>query len=224
MLFATEGRDAATVGAFKNDLEEHGGAGANVREVCCDMSPAFVSGVEEHLDRAGITFDKYHVAKIINDAVDEVRRQEQKARPELKGTRYVWLKNEGNLTAKQAESLTELMLPKLNLKTARAYQIKINFQELWAQEPEQAEAFLKKWYFWATHSRLTPMIEAARTIKRHWDGVLRWFESRINNGILEGMNSLVQAAKAKARGYRSVQNFITMIYLVAGKLDFGLPT
>ena len=224
VLFATEGRDAATVGAFKDDLEEHGGAGENVREVCCDMSPAFISGVEEHLDRASITFDKYHEAKIINDAVDEVRRQEQKERPELKGTRYVWLKNEGNLTAKQAECLTELMLPKLNLKTARAYQIKINFHELWEQEPEHAEAFLKKWYFWATHSRLTPMIEAARTIKRHWDGVLRWFESRINNGILEGMNSLVQAAKAKARGYRSVQNFITMICLAAGKLDFGLPT
>jgi len=224
VLFATEGRDAGTVGAFKDDLEEHGGDAANVHEVCCDMSGAFICGVGEHLHEAHITFDKYHVMKIINDAVDEVRRQEQKDRPELKGTRYVWLKNENNLTHKQADTLGALVLPELNLKTARAYQIKINFQELWEQESEDAEAFLKKWYFWATHSRLEPIVAAAKTIKRHWDGVLRWFESGINNGILEGINSLVQAAKAKARGYRSVRNFITMVYIVAGKLDFGLPT
>jgi transposase len=83
---------------------------------------------------------------------------------------------------------------------------------------------LKKWYFWATHSRLQPMIDAARTIKRHWQGVLRWFTSQINNGILEGINSLVQAAKARARGYRSDRNFITRIYLLARKLKFDLPT
>jgi len=224
VLFATEGRHAATVDAFNKDLQEHGGDPENIREVSCDMSPAFISGVGKNFENAQITFDKYHVAKIINDAVDDVRRQEQKDRPELKGTRYVWLKNEDNLTGKQAEILEPLVLPKLNLKTARAYQIKVNFQELWEQAPEDAEPFLKKWYFWATHSRLEPMIEAAKTIKRHWDGVLRWFESRINNGILEGINSLVQAAKAKARGYRSVKNFITMVYIVAGKLDFGLPT
>lgn len=224
VLFATKGRDAATVGAFKDDFEEHGGQTDKVGEVCCDMSPAFISGVGEHLEQAQITFDKYHVMKIINDAVDEVRRQEQKDRPELRGTRYVWLKNDANLTGKQANRLEALVLPQLNLKTTRAYQIKLNFQELWEQAPEDAEGFLKQWYFWATHSRLEPIIDAAKTIKRHWEGVLRWFESRINNGILEGINSLVQAAKAKARGYRSLKNFITMIYIVAGKLDFNLPT
>jgi len=83
---------------------------------------------------------------------------------------------------------------------------------------------LKKWYFWATHSRLEPIKEAAYTIKRHWDGVLRWFKSKINNGILEGINSLVQAAKAKARGYRTTKNLIIMVYLIAGKLNFNLPT
>ena len=68
------------------------------------------------------------------------------------------------------------------------------------------------------------MIEAAKTIKRHWDGVLRWFHTRIANGILEGINSLVQAAKAKARGYRSTRNLKAIIYLIAGKLQFDLPT
>ena len=84
---------------------------------------------------------------------------------------------------------------------------------------QAAETFLKTWYFWATHSRLQPMIEAARTIKRHWDGILRWHDTHIANGILEGINSLVQAAKAKARGYRSSHNLKAMIYLIAGKLD-----
>jgi transposase len=68
------------------------------------------------------------------------------------------------------------------------------------------------------------MIEAARSIKRHWQGLLRWFTSQINNGILEGIKSLVQAAKTRARGYRSDRNFITMIYLLTGKLKFDLPT
>jgi transposase len=115
-----------------------------------------------------------------------------------------------------------LNVPKLNLKTAKAYQLKLNFQELYNQPKEQAEEFLKRWYFWATHCRLQPMVEAARTIKRHWDGVLRWFDSGITNGVLEGINSLIQAAKAKARGFRSVRNLITVVYLIAGKLDMSV--
>ena len=116
-------------------------------------------------------------------------------------------------------------LTDLNLKTARAYQIRLTFQDLYAQPSrEAAEAFLKKWYFWATHSRLKPVIEAAGTIKRHWDGILRWFDSKIANGILEGINSLVQAAKAKARSYRSTRNLKAIIYLIAGKLELKLPT
>ena len=89
--------------------------------------------------------------------------------------------------------------------------------------PTAAAGFLKKWYFWATHSRLPPIIDAAHTVKRHWDGILRWFDSRIANGLIEGINSLVQAAKAKARGYRSIRNLKAMVYLLAGKLDLQLP-
>ena len=224
VIFATPGKDASTLESFSQDLSAHHGDPKAVSEVCCDMSPAFIKGVEQQLPNALLTFDKFHVMKIINEAVDEVRRQEQKRRPELKYSRYVWLKNPQNLKASQSSQLEQLDVKRLNLKTARAYHIRLNFQELWQQYPEQAEAFLNKWYFWATHSRLEPIIEAAHTIKRHWQGVLRWFTSRINNGILEGINSLVQAAKARARGYRSTRNFITMIYLLAGKLKFDLPT
>jgi len=223
VLFVTEGKDASTLERFKTDLEAHHGDPSNIQEVCCDMSPAFISGVEKHFPEAHMTFDKFHVLKILNEAVDEVRRQEQQSRPELKRTRYIWLKNPENLKENQATTLETLQVKKLNLKTARAYHIRLNFQEFWNQPLQEAEAFLKKWYFWATHSRLEPIREAAYTMKRHWDGILRWFTSKINNGILEGINSLIQAAKAKARGYRTVKNLITMIYLIGGKLEFRLP-
>jgi transposase len=115
-------------------------------------------------------------------------------------------------------------LPTQHLKTARAYQIRLAFQDLYNQPTAEAGvAFLKKWYFWATHSRLQPVIDAARTIKSHWNGILRWFDSRIANGLMEGINSLVQAAKAKARGYRSTRNLKAIVYLLAGKLDLNLP-
>ncbi len=134
--------------------------------------------------------------QVINKAVDEVRRQEQKDRPELHRTRYIWLKNQKNLKVSQRELLERLSLSKLNLKTARAYQMRLAFQEFFTQPVETAELFLKKWYFWATHSRLQPMKEAAYTIKRHWSGIMRWFTSRISNGTIErGLTVLFRRLK-----------------------------
>jgi len=222
VLFATEGKDANTVAAFAADLAAHRGDPRAVTEVCIDMSPAFIKGTAESLPNAAITFDKFHAVKIINDAVDRVRRAEQRAHGQLSGTRYIWLRNPTSLSDKQRATLESLTTR--TLKTARAYQIRLTFQECYDQ-PDRAvaAAFLKKWYFWATHSRLAPMIEAARTVKRHWDGILRWFDSKIANGLIEGINSLVQAAKAKARGYRSTRNLKAIVYLLAGKLDLALP-
>ena len=224
VIFVTEGKDSTTVRDFEADLCEHGGNADAIEDVCCDMSPAFIKGIEETFPNARITIDKFHVTKILNSAVDEVRRQEQKTHPELKNTRYIFLKNPENLTIRQSDQLEYLKLRELNLKTMRAYQIRLNFQDLCNQPVDQAEKYLKKWYFWATHSRLEPIREAAYTIKRHWDGIMNWFSSKINNGILEGINSLVQAAKAKARGYRTTENLIVMIYILCGKLNFNLPT
>jgi transposase len=221
VVFATEGKDAATVAAFTADLTAHGGDPDQVSEVCIDMSPAFIKGVAESLPNAEVTFDKFHAVKIINEAVDEVRRAEQKAQSILKGTRYIWLRNPDNLSDRQRATLDAL--PTRTLKTARAYQIRLAFQDLYAEDsPDSAAVYLKKWYFWATHSRLEPVIAAARTVKRHWDGILRWFHSKIANGLIEGINSLLQAAKAKARGYRSTRNLKAMVYLLAGKLDLRL--
>jgi transposase len=222
VLFATEGNDAETVAAFADDLTEHGGDPETISEVCIDMSAAYIKGVGESLPEAEITFDKFHAVKIINDAVEKVRRAEQKSQSLLRGTRYIWLRNPANLSARQRATLEGL--PTRHLKTARAYQIRLAFQDLYNQPSVQDGAeFLKKWYFWATHSKLDPVIDAARTVKRHWNGILRWFDSKIANGLIEGINSVVQAAKAKARGYRTTRNLIAMVYLIAGKLDMQLP-
>jgi transposase len=222
VLFATEGKDADTVAAFADDLIAHGGDPAAIEEVCIDMSPAFIKGVTENLPNAAITFDKFHAVKIINDAVDQVRRAEQRRQSLLRGTRYIWLRNPANLSDRQKATLDSL--PTRHLKTARAYQIRLAFQDLYEQPSDEAAAdYLKRWYFWATHSRLEPVIDAAHTVKRHWEGILRWFDSKIANGLIEGINSLLQAAKSKARGYRSIRNLKAMVYLLAGKLDFQLP-
>jgi transposase len=101
VLYATEGKDASTVKRFKQDFSQHGGNPEAIEEMCCDMSPAFIRGVEKYFPNADLTFDKFHITKIINEAVDQVRREEQKNRPELARSRYAWLKN-----PKKAETLS----------------------------------------------------------------------------------------------------------------------
>jgi len=223
VMYATEGRDAETVKAFKADLEAHGGKAKQIEEACLDMSPSFIAGLREEFPDAHQTFDPFHLMKLVNEAVDEVRRQEQKDHPELTGTRYVWLTNRWKHTRKQQESFEELRGAKL--KTVRAHHMKCVFQDIMT-EPDRtvAEEQLAHWRTWAARSRLAPMVKVAKTFKDHWAGVVRWFTSRISNGLLEGINSLIQTAKRKARGFRSTKYLITMVYLIAGKLKFTLPT
>ena len=222
-VFVTEGRAAATVAAFADHVDDHNSDASRIKEVCIDMSAAYISGVTENLTEAEITFDKFHAVKMVNDAVDNVRRIESKTQPSLKGSRYSWLKNEANLSAGQAATLDTLA--HTNLKTARAWRMRLAFQEVYAQPTRSwGELFLDRWIGWVKRSRLEPMKAAARTIERHRDGILAWFDSRIANGLIEGINSLVQAAKAKARGYRSIRNLIAITYLITGKLDLKLPT
>jgi transposase len=223
VIHVCEGKDSNTVSIFKKDYKTHKGNPKNIHSVCCDMSPAFISGIHTEFPDAAITFDKFHVTKIVNEGIDKVRREEVAKNQNLKKTRYIWLKNPDNLTEMQKETLGSLK--DMNLKTVRAYNLKLSLQVFWSIEDRLlAEDYLKKWYFWATHSRIKPMIEVAKTIKAHWNGILNYFDSRITNGILEGTNSVIQLLKRSARGYRSVQNFITMIYLRLGQLNFQLPT
>ena len=223
VVYIADGRDAKTVAEFAEHVDTHNSDASRIKEVCIDMSGAFIKGVTENLTEAEITFDKFHVMKLIGDAVDKVRRDERKTRPELIRSRYIWLKNERNLSAAQTTQLSALA--KTNLKTARAYQMRLAFQDIY-KEPSRgwAELFLDRWYSWARRSRLEPMKRVAATIDRHREGVLAWFDSHIANGLIEGINSLVQAAKAKARGYRNRKTLKAVTYLIAGKLDLKLPT
>jgi transposase len=221
VLTVAEGKDHGTVACFRGDFVAHGGDPAKVSDFSLDMSAAFIKGLRENFPAANLTFDPFHVIQLMNEAVDEVRRAEQKNRPELKKTRYSWLRNEKNMLADERERFQALK--DSTLATARAWRIKTQLQSLYDQEPAKAEGFFKRWYFWATHSRLKPVIRVAKTLHAHRAGVLRWFESHVNNGLLEGFNSLVQAAKARSRGFRSVNKMATIIYLLLSKLDFRLP-
>ena len=223
VIHVCEGRDSGTVASFKHDYQAHKGLAGDVDNFCCDMSPAFISGIESNFENAAITFDRFHVMKLMNEAVDQVRREEQADNANLKRTRYIWLKNPENLTSRQVKELGSLK--DMHLKTSRAYDLKLSLRDFWnIRDPILAESYLKKWYFWATHSRLAPVIDKAKTFKHHWNGILNYINTRIDNGVLEGINSLIQAAKNSSRGFRSTKNFIITIYLRLGKLHFNLPT
>ena len=246
LLFATAGKDATTFARFKEDLVTHRGDPGQLRELCMDLSPAFISGAAAHFSGVPITFDRYHLMQNLNFALDQVRRSDQAPalptptrhlwrprqlrapgraqlpRPTLKHSRFLWLRDPRRLSDPQRAQLARLA--GVHERTGRAYRIKLAFAELYASSPQEAEAHLRRWYAWAIRSRLAPIIEFARTIKQHWDGVLRWFTSKISNGILEAIGSLVQAAKRRARGYRTTENLIAIAYLVAGKLDFVAHT
>ncbi|WP_431086672.1 ISL3 family transposase [Paenibacillus sp. 8b26] len=215
VLFATEGKGKDTLARFNQYLLQKGVESAQIQEICCDMSPAFIRGIEEQFPTAEITFDKFHVMKMVNEAVDEVRKAEQKEEPGLKRTKYLWLKNKTNLKAEQRDTLESLK--DKNLKTVRAYRLKLAMQELWTTPHVFTDVYLREWLGWARRSQLGAMMDLAKTVKQHEEGILRWFHSRMTNGLLEGINRLVQAAKRKARGYRNVHNLIAMVYMTANK-------
>jgi len=221
VLYATPGRDASTVERFAGDLTVHGGDPQAVAEVCTDMSAAFIKGVAEHLPNAAITFDRYHLAQLLSAAVDQVRREEAPEREELRRTRYLWLKRPAKLSDRQRADLAWLRVRSRGLATARAYSWKLAFEAFYEQPAEQAEAYLERWWQGAVRSRLEPIKAFAYTVDDHWAGVLRWHRTRISNGVLEGINSLVQAAKRRARGYRTTRNLIAMVYLIGGKLHMA---
>jgi len=222
-IFITQGKDNTTVKEFVKDLKIHNGRAENIKDVSVDMSPAFKKAIDGNLPNAKITYDKFHIIAHINDAVNEVRKQEVIEEKILKGTRYIFLKNEQNLTKKQKETLKELSMMNMNLKTMRAYNIRKSFQDIYsAQTENEFITYLNKWYFWATHSKLAPIQKVAYMIKKHWDGIVNWHTSKINNGILEGLNSVIQAAKSKSRGFKTFKNYKNIVYLLTGKLDFSL--
>ena len=223
VVFVAEGRRKDTVKRFGAFLDQREIPRKQVRNFCADMWEPYRLGITEEFPEATLTFDRYHVMTVFNRAIDLVRRKEVRSVPFLKKSRYLWLKNRGKLTVSQQSDLD--WLTRMDCRTSKAYQIKLTLQRLWIHtDRADAEVFLKRWYFWATHSRMEPVIEAARSIKRHWQGILQFVDSRITTGIVEGLNSKIKTAMKRAYGFKSFEYLRTVIYLVAGKINIPLPT
>ena len=197
-----------------------------IRAVVMDMWPAYINSVEAHFDDAHdkIVFDKFHIMKHMGEAVDSVRKREHKElRAEgidtLTGTKYLWLYAERNLPAKHKGPFRALKA--LNLKTARAWAIKESLAIMWNYHRlGWATKFYTQWFFWATHSRLEPVIDVAYMIKRHLYGVLNYFSAaRITNAAAEGLNSKIQTIKKMAYGFRNREHFKTAIFFHCGGLQ-----
>jgi len=194
-----------------------------VMAVALDMWKAYTNAVTEKLPEADIVYDKFHISQHLNEAVDKVRRQENKelinqGDERLKGSKFSWLANEENVNEKFAESFNKLK--RSDLKVARAWAIKELFRDFWTYTYAGcAERHFNKWYSWAIRSRLEPIKAKARMIKNHLPNILTYFKHFISNAASEGMNSKIQTVKANARGYRSFDGFRNSILFYCGKLD-----
>ncbi len=221
LLHVAEGKDAETVAEFSKALTGHLGDPSLVAEVSCDMSPAFIKGVTENLPQAQVNFDKFHVVKLLTDAVDKVRRNEMRTDKTLKGSRFSLIKNPENLTKNQRDLLADVQAR--NAKLAEAYRLKETFRDFYKQpDRESAHGLLKGWVTNALSCGIPAMVSAAKTIRAKWAGIIRWHETHITNAVMEALNSLVQAAKRKARGYRTIKNLRLMAFLIAGKLNLKI--
>ena len=218
VIFVVNGKDSSTVKAFAEDFALHGGVPDKISIVTCDMSLGFKKGISEKFKNAKMIIDKFHVIKHANEAVDATRKAETKTNAELKKTKYIWLKNEKNLTDSQKEKKESLM--KLHMKTGRALMMREELQDIYETSGtrETAESRLKSLCSWIMHSRIGEMKPFARLIKNHFAEILNYFDCHYTNAILEGMNSIIQNIKRRARGFRNTEFFKTMIYLVCGKL------
>jgi transposase len=221
VVFVTEGKDAKTVAGFADWLTAHKGSPEQVRLVGIDMSPAFIRGVTEHLPSARITFDKFHVVAHASAAVDQMRRLEQRTDPSLKGLRWTLLKDRGRLSDESRADLDALVAQIATKRTARAWLYREHLRDILDRKQiNVVSAMLKQWCTNVLRSKVEPMKEVARMIRKHFDGIVAWTQTRQTNGYIEALNGLFQAAKRKARGYTRFETMRTVLFLIAGKLDF----
>ncbi len=222
VIHAVEGKGSDTIKGFRDYLQKKDVDTEQISSVCIDLSPAYISGVQAYFPQAHITFDRFHIKALLNKAMDQVRQAERKQHSRLKGHKYTFLKAPRHLSGRQAIERNELLeaYPQLG----QAYRLKELFDDFWTMsDPEQAEGFLAFWCDMAREAAIEPFIKFAQTVQDHWNGILNYLQSKLTNGILEGINSKIQLAKRRARGYRNTTNFINMIYFTCGKLQFDYP-
>jgi len=223
VVFVTPGRGKETVARFKAFLTEHGGSPGRIAEVVCDMSGAFIAAIGENFETATVTVDWFHVVQLFTKAVDEVRRAEVKRSKLPKALRWAVLKRaDGRLTEAQVTALAELEAS--DLFTAVAWRIKEKLR--WVRQAQSIQAARWRITNFLRHASelldpdpiLDPVRRALATVETQSTRILQRWTSSHSNARLEGLNGLFQAARARARGYRNVTTFATIIYLIAAPL------
>jgi transposase len=197
-------RKQASLDAYYQSLSKNQLAG--IEAVAMDMWEPFIASTVAHVPdgRAKIVFDRFHIMKHMTDAVDQVRKGEHRqlqaqGDETLKRTKYLWLYSQENLPEKSRERFAALRA--LHLKTGRAWAIKESLRDLWVYRRKGwALRHWTHWYFWATHSRLPPVVKVARMIRGHLENVLTYFDHRITNATSEGLNSKIQTIKKTPMG------------------------
>ena len=226
VVWAARGRSSDTLEAFFDELGEE--RCAKIECVTMDMAGGYIKAVEEGLPEAQIVFDRFHVQRLASDALDEVRRAQLR---ETRGTdegrdlfksRFALLKNPWNLNRKEKQKLSELQ--RTNAPIYRAYLLKETLaQALDYLQPWRAERAVRDWLAWASRSKLKPFVKAARTIRKHLDGVLAYFQARLTNGIVEGFNTKLRMIARRAFGFHSAEALISMLYLCSGGITLDPP-
>jgi len=223
VLYVADDRKQKSLDGFWESLPaEHL---SSIEAVAMDMWEPYIQSTHEHLPDAGskIVFDKFHVAQHLNEAVDKVRRRENRELLAegidwLKGTKYAWLRNPGNFSRRGWQEFGPLR--KSLLKTARAWALKEVAMRLWdLRYLGVVEKNFRTWYGWTIRSRLEPMKRVARMIKSHWENIKTYFKHHITNAGAEAMNAKIQAVKYMSRGFRNRERFRNAIYFHCGGLD-----
>lgn len=221
VIDVTKDRKTESVDKLYNSLTKKQKDG--IEAVSMDFWKAYITGAERHIPDAAIVHDRFHIMKYMNEAVDKVRKKENKYLMEqedktLVGTKYLWLKAKTNFTNKNMSDFKELDVNLLAV--GRAWHRKELLRHFCDYKYEEsARKFFKKWYFSATHSRLQPVIDVAKMLKRHIHNILTFIKHRITNAFAEGMNSKIQHIKATARGFRTFENYRISILFYCGKLS-----
>lgn len=213
VLFVTEGRKKEVFSLFYGWLWDHGGHPGNIELFSMDMSGSFQAGRRENFAHSDVVFDRFHIKNCLSDAVDKVRAEEVKSLASLKSTKYIWLKNEGNLTEKQRLKL-DSFLDDGTSQTLSAYKLRCSFDRLWEVQSFAVEPLLEAWVEKAISLNLKPVNKFVRLVYEIWDGLLNSITTKITNAVAEGLNSVMQLARYRARGYRNVNNFMNMIYFL----------
>lgn len=197
---------------------------SNVEAVAVDMWAPYLAAIGKSLTNADVVHDKFHIVTYLTKMVDDVRRKEYKELKQiglenlLTGTRYIWLRNPTNWTEQDEATFDDLQSK--GLKVSRAWAIKETFLGLWNYVYEgSARKFFDRWYWWATHSRLKPVIKVAKMIKRHIGNIMTYLRHRITNATAEGFNSKIQSIKSAARGFRNFAHYRIAILFHCGRLD-----